>query len=243
MPLLVADCPRCGAAKMTFEITAHVFREQEHGWLNRHEVFSICRRCARPTTFVIALSIEGRHFDLAASDKLSRDKELLMKLTSALNPWFEVERYVSLRDNVPIQPPEHLPDGIASIFREGAACLSIGCHNAAGTMFRLCLDLATKPLLPPATENTTPQPNGKQRRDLGLRLAWLFDNGRLPVELKALAQCVREDANDGAHAGTLTKLESEDLLDFTEALLERLISEPKRLELAAARRDERRKSK
>jgi hypothetical protein len=73
-------------------------------------------------------------------------------------------------------------------------------------------------------------------------LAWLFDNGLLPAALRELARCVREDGNDGAHAGTLSKADAEDLLDFTRAILERLITEQKRLEIAEARREERRKS-
>jgi hypothetical protein len=40
----------------------------------------------------------------------------------------------------------------------------------------------------------------------------------------------------GAHAGNLTKPDAEDVLDFTEALLERLVTEPKRLEIAQQRR-------
>jgi len=63
----------------------------------------------------------------------------------------------------------------------------------------------------------------------------------LPISLKELAKCIREDANDGAHVGDLGKEEAEDLLDFTVAILERLYTEPKRLELAEARRKERRK--
>src|SRR5258708_6245693 len=109
-------------------------------------------------------------------------------------------------------------------------------------MFRLCVDLTTRPLLPAPEDTTTPQPNSKQRRDLGLRLTWLFDNGKLPSDLRELARCIREDANDGAHVGNLTKEDAEDLLDFTTALLERLIiiTEPKKLELAEARRKDRR---
>jgi Domain of unknown function (DUF4145) len=87
-----------------------------------------------------------------------------------------------------------------------------------------------------------PQPNSKTRRDLGLRLAWLFDNRILPSDLRELAKCIREDANDGAHVGNLTKEDAEDLLDFTTALLERLITEPKRLALAEERRRARRSS-
>ena len=58
-----------------------------------------------------------------------------------------------------------------------------------------------------------------------------------------LATCIREDGNDGAHAGTLTKADADDLVDFTIALLERLITEPKKLELAKERRETRRTPK
>ncbi len=94
--------------------------------------------------------------------------------------------------------------------------------------------------MPDPTDTTKTQPNEKTRRDLGLRLAWMFDNGILQPTLRELAKCIREDANDGAHVGSLTKQDGEDLLDFTIALLERLITEPKKLELAEARRKARR---
>jgi hypothetical protein len=81
----------------------------------------------------------------------------------------------------------------------------------------------------------------KQGRDLGLRLPWLFEHNLIPPALQELAKCIREDANDGAHVGNLSKEDAEDLLDFTTALLERLVTEPKRLEQAEARRKERRK--
>lgn len=138
------------------------------------------------------------------------------------------------------RPPDHLPAEIENTFKEGAACLVISCNNAAATMFRLCIDLATRPLLPVPDDSTKPQPNGKTRRDLGLRLAWLFDNGILPADLRELAKCVREDAKDGAHVGNLTSEDAADLLDFTTALLERLFTEPKKLQLAEARRAARR---
>jgi|ERR1700727_2702241 hypothetical protein len=107
-------------------------------------------------------------------------------------------------------------------------------------MFRLCTDLATRPLLPDRLDTGSEQPNSKTRRDLGLRLAWLFDKQLLPLNLRELAKCVREDANDGAHVGNLTKEDAEDLVDFTEALLERLFTEPERLRLAEERRNKRR---
>ncbi len=84
--------------------------------------------------------------------------------------------------------------------------------------------------------------NRATRRNLGLRLPWLFDNGSLPEGLRQLSTCVKEDGNDGAHAGTLTTKDAEDLLDFTTVLLERLYTEPERLRLAVERRLQRRNS-
>jgi hypothetical protein len=84
--------------------------------------------------------------------------------------------------------------------------------------------------------------NAKTRRDLGLRLRWLFDNRHLPDGLRDLSTCIREDGNDGAHAGTLTKEDADDLLDFTTALLERIYTEPAKLKLADERRKARREA-
>ena len=68
----------------------------------------------------------------------------------------------------------------------------------------------------------------------------MFDHHVLPESLRELLTCVREDGNDGAHAGTLRPEDAEDLLDFTTALLERIYTEPERLKAAKARRDKRR---
>jgi hypothetical protein len=103
-------------------------------------------------------------------------------------------------------------------------------------MFRLAVDLLTRPMLPEGDNG----PNAKVRRDLGLRLPWLFDNKLLPDDLRDLSHCIKEDGNDGAHQGTLTKADAEDLLDFTRELLERTVTEPMRIKLAKERRDKRR---
>jgi hypothetical protein len=233
MSLLVADCPRCGSKSITFDVMAQVFCFREHGWQNWFEIFCVCRRCHRPTIFLVGLK------DPAAGKEFSQ-KDALADYPHTLNEFLEIRRFVSLRDNVPVKPPEHLSKEIENAFTEGAACLSIECYNAAATMFRLCVDLATKPLLPAVDSADQNKPNGRQRRDLGLRLPWLFENGLLPSDLRELAHCIKEEGNDGAHAGTLTKEDVEDLLDFTVQLLERLITVPKNLELAEKRRQDRR---
>ena len=115
--------------------------------------------------------------------------------------------------------------------------MSIGCFNAAGTMFRLCVDLATRSMLP---EEEVEGLNARVKRNLGLRLPWLFDNDVLPEALRELSGCIKDDGNDGAHEGTLSEEDAEDLLDFTSVLLERIYTEPERLRFAKERREKRR---
>jgi Domain of unknown function (DUF4145) len=74
-------------------------------------------------------------------------------------------------------------------------------------------------------------------------LQWLFEKNLIDPALRELAKCIREDANDGAHVGNLSKEDAEDILDFTFTLLERLVTEPERLKQAEKRRIERRKRK
>lgn len=118
--------------------------------------------------------------------------------------------------------------------------MAVECFNAGGTMFRLCLDAATKDVLAKLPDpSIVPK---KVRYSLGFRVEWLIENGHLSEALRDLAECVKEDGNDGAHDGTLTAADAEDLRDFTSALLERLYTEPAKLKAAKGRREARRAS-
>lgn len=69
-----------------------------------------------------------------------------------------------------------------------------------------------------------------------MRIEWLLDNGKLDRNLEELSSCIKDDGNDGAHEGTLSAIDAEDIKDFAFILLERLYTEPQRLENARARR-------
>ncbi|MFS2017384.1 DUF4145 domain-containing protein [Massilia sp. CT11-108] len=166
-----------------------------------------------------------------------RVKGRLEALDVVINGFVNVERYLSIGDIAAEPPPEYLPEHILAAFNEGAKCLAVGCFNAAGTMFRLCVDMTTKEKLPSGDVEGL---NSKTRRDLGLRLPWLFDNRYLPEDLRDLSHCIKEDGNDGAHQGTLTEADALDLLDFTTELLERIYTQPEKVKLAAERRAQRR---
>lgn len=229
-PQLVANCPRCGAQRITFDVLALHSLGIQYTWQNHWEAFCRCGNC-----------VKGSIFHLSQSDPASeialRNAGGLFNLSGSLNRYVTVERHVSISDSATISPPEFLPQEVLAAFSEGAKCMAVGCHNAAGTMFRLCVDITSRSKLP---EGDADGLNARVRRDLGLRLPWLFDNRYLPEDLRDLSTCIKEDGNDGAHRGTLTKEDALDLLDFTEALLKRVYTEPERLRLAKERRDARR---
>lgn len=229
MSELVASCPRCKAREMTFDLVAQNHIHTKHNWQRWYETFCICRACNKSTIFVLSQNS-------SSTERALRDNKLA-NFDIAINQFMSVEGHVSLKDIAAESPPEYLPENIDAAFREGAACMSIGCCNAAATMFRLCLDMATSSMLP---EEDRDGLNNKIRRSLGLRLPWLFDQNILPNSLRELSSCIKNDGNDGAHEGTLSEEDAEDILDFAFVMLERIYTEPKRIELAQERRVRRR---
>jgi Domain of unknown function (DUF4145) len=155
-----------------------------------------------------------------------------------LEPEFKSLGFLDFTEVKSKPAPDHLPPAIQSAFQEGTKCLATNCANAACAMFRLCLDLATKDMLP--AEGAEQGPTNHQRRNLSARLEWLFEQGRLLPDLKELSQAVRDNGNDGAHDGNLTMHDAEDMYDFAFALFNRLYAEPQRLALANERRAARR---
>lgn len=213
MPELITDCPRCGVKHITFSVLAA--HQAGH---RQYEIFGPCRSCGRSATFLI--EAKPGFFDTWP-----------MELT-VVNEIFDITRAITLRDMAATPAPDALPPSILSSFNEGSLCVSVGCYNAAGAMFRLCLDLATKDLLA-----KLPPEQGKKlsNRPLGPRIDELLKANLLPEELHELASVIKDDGNDGAHDGTLTQVEAEDLLDFTVALLERRFTFPAKLMAAKAR--------
>jgi hypothetical protein len=229
MAELVANCPRCGASRITFDLISSTIVGRQYSWQNWHEAFCVCRHCHRSTVFVLA--------DKGVPEAEMIAAKGLSSIKGTVNDYVETRSYISAKDKASIVPPEHLPEDINAVFAEGATCFAVNCYNAAGTMFRLCVDKATRSMLP---AQDVAGLSGKVRRNLGLRLPWLLDNKILPEALRDLSACIKDDGNDGAHDGSLSREDAEDLLDFTSALLERLYTEPARLRLAEERRITRR---
>ncbi|HDS6504674.1 TPA: DUF4145 domain-containing protein [Enterobacter asburiae] len=231
MSIYVDNCPRCGTQKIAFDVVGAnrtgVYKAPGYDSVPAYEIYCVCRECHKTTIFICI----DRDSKKTALDKFNWSITL-----AGLTEIARVIRPVSPADLSVKEAPEFLPPEINTAYEEGAKCLAIGCYNAAATMFRLCLDYATKGLIPDGGE----EPAQKIKRSLGLRMEWLFDKKLLPEALRELAECVKDDGNDGAHEGILDKAAAEDLEDFTYIFLDRLYTEPGRLANARARRLERR---
>ena len=234
MSIMVENCPRCHAREMTFDVGAeNLVEPARYGWQAVYELFCTCKKCHASTIFRVC-----------QREPCARGVQwppgMLVAIGGALNDVVRCEGFICIRDMATEKPPDHVPLDVEGAFREGATCVSVACFNAAAAMFRLCIDLTTKPMLP---KEEVEGLNSRTRRDLGMRLRWLFGRNLLPGDLSELATCIREDGNDGVHVGSLTREDAEDLLEFTVALLERVFSEPGRLRIAEERRRQRRAGK
>ena len=230
MQELVADCPRCGANAHTFVVKDMISTHIEYRWQRHFEAFCICKNCLRSTIFYLSQKDSN-------SEDVCRYPQKLSEYKHSFNNILNVEGYVSLRNMASRPAPEHTPEEIEKVYKEGAESALGNCPNAAVAMFRLCIDLATKSLLPNEDIDGI---NNQVRGKLKPRLKWLFDTRRLQNGLESLSECIREDGNDGAHDGTITFEEAEDIMEFCTLLLERLYTEPTKLEIANQRRIARR---
>lgn len=236
MSHLIEDCPRCGSQRITFDVV-HIQVEQKKP-ASYAEAHAICRECKLGSIFkLLVLPASNSLFQIPI---LEIDFSQNMSLASV----FYITGHVSLVDENVSEPPAHLPVDVESIYKEAAVCLTSGCFNAAAAMYRLILDKVTKNLLKNEISKVEYELNSERRArlqtNLASRLNWLFEIKVIPANLKDLSICIKDDGNDGAHDGTLTISEAEDLEDFIDILLEHIYTIPKQLELAKERRAERR---
>ena len=228
LPQLQADCPRCDAKRTTFDVKyLNVLPHRRNFVQPLVETFATCRACNQATVFEL-VPIN----DSATEQLVRRAGELANKNLGSVA---QIVGYVNTSSMAAVQPPDHLPGPVEAAFKEGAMCLSIACSNAAGSMLRLCLDLASKELLTKVPATAPVQPNNHQTNNLSARLDFLIDNGYLPHALHDLVHCIRDDGNVAAHQGAVTDDEAQEMMDLTLQVLNRVYTEPGNLAAVKAR--------
>lgn len=234
MTIHVADCPRCKSKHTTFDVLTACCTSSLTDRFAKFfniEIPVQCRHCGHVSI------IRGQIYDSDLAENIARAIEGYPRLNDCVS---NALGFVSLADVDTDAAPQYLPQNIEAIYTEGSKCFAIGCYNAAGAMFRLCLDIATKSLLQEVDTHTM---NHNQRSKLAFRLDWIFDNKYWADDLRELASCIKNNGNDGAHDGDLDAVDAEDLKDFTHLILERVYTIPARNKMALGRREERKKKK
>src|SRR4051812_9761479 len=111
MSELVADCPRCGSKRMTFDLTQELSTKVEYSWQRWYEAFCVCRHCKRATIFTLSQN--------ADADMSIVQNNGLLKLSGAVNRYMNVQGFINISNIGTIAPPEHLPKDIENAFNEG----------------------------------------------------------------------------------------------------------------------------
>ncbi len=207
MSTFVHDCPRCGANKVTMvvhgacpQLPVHDLRKSI--W----EVQGRCRACGGSAIFCMVA--HPQNLEAFAAGFTMGEIDLTLHVDQ-LGP-------LVLLGTSRKRPPEHVPARVSAIFEEATTCQAARCWNAAATMFRLVVDLATREFLEGLPDDSASR---RVQRELSARVQWLHANGHISAGLEQLAECIREDGNDGAHHATIGEPEVEDMLDFTDQLL------------------------
>lgn len=222
MAFYIRKCNHCSADKVKFNVLSYTFDLDEY----LTYFFLVCENCFMPTT----IKMETSNHQILS---FLKNKEFKIENQFNLDTFFYNDQIVNTPSNSLRRCPEHVPLNLKSIFDEAAICYSQSCYIACSSMLRLCLDVTTKELL--AQYNTEVNEN-KRIDTLANRVTFLFEKQVIPNDLKALIDNIRLDGNDAVHEGSTEREEAEDLLDFSELLLERIYTMKKQIEIAQARR-------
>jgi hypothetical protein len=196
-------CPHCGLEHAGFTALAEKAHFAGGQTPTRHTIIFSCPRCFE----IIAISIEVKATQSVLTNQRG-DFLLLIKRTGRI-----VEIYPDRESN---SAPEHVSEPVKRCYLQAADNKKRKNFDAAGAMYRKCLDLATKELDP-----------GLAGKKLDVRINALHAAGHLTTPMKDWAHNVRLDGNEAAHESEeLSPEEISQLAAFAEVFLQYAFSLP-----------------
>lgn len=202
---LIRDCPHCraGHTGFTFLATRH-----QPGVHQATSIFT-CNRCGE--AYAITFRTGGVKPDWVGDGAGDFDQTLrTVTGTSTVKEYPRVQTFAA---------PEHVSASVARCLIQASDAAARKHHDAAGSMYRKAIDLATKEL--------DVQLAGKK---LAARIEALHTAGKLTTDLKDWAHQVRLDGNDAAHdEEELTADDIKALASFSELFLTYTFTLPRRI--------------
>ncbi len=213
MSFFVRDCVRCGVKKIHHSVVGY-------SWCSTHthEVVGRCQDCHKTSIYVhksgglIELKEQEHNIEMPGFTTLS-----------AAAVYYGAS---------PMVLSEYIPDRIAGLFREANECRQMTWYEAAGSMYRKTLDVATKHIFSHDPRLAEKNPANALRS----RIKAMGELGILEQDIVELADIVALDGNDAVHdEDPYTKEEAEALEDLTLDLLDRLFVRPAKIAAVKAK--------
>jgi hypothetical protein len=126
-----------------------------------------------------------------------------------------------------IEEPDFLPERVAIPFRQAVSNVSASNWDAAGTMARKTLEVATKDLCRNKVADEEMQEKLIKKTWLKGRIARLFDLGILTRDLADLAGLIKDEGDEAAHEEEpYSENEARELVGYAQVLLTYVYSIP-----------------
>ncbi len=191
----VLSCPHCNVPNMGFNVVA----DYQIGYLTWNSYWA-CTGCKGAVVLEVA-------FD---PDRLGPDRP---------PSWYQEGDLLSVGFSVirqypepgPIDAPDHVPEPIATTYREATATLREGHFTASTVLLRKVLERATRHLVD----------DREALADMNLcpRIEKLAREHILTSEMKELAHLIRLDGNEAAHGDDPDEATAKQIHQFTELFL------------------------
>lgn len=211
MTFFVKDCVRCGVRRMNHQLIG-VSQIDALNW----ELAGRCASCLGISIYKARMQTGGSSpagFQAQIPDDRIDDTPVRIATTA-------------------IDLSTHIPERIASLFREANECRQMTWYEAGGAMYRKTLDVATKYIY----EHDQRLAGKTPAQALRVRIKSLGEMGILDGDIVELADVAALDGNDATHdVDPYTKDEAEALEDLTFDLLDRLFVRPAKIAAVKAK--------
>lgn len=214
----VRNCVRCGTRAVVHNVHGEV--RVGKPFANSHELAAACASCRQFSIYTWGAPAAGRNdasgyngnIEDYAGERLSKDPVRIAVVSKELS--------------------EHIPNRVTDLFREANECLQMNYCEAAGSMFRKALDVATKHIYSHDVRLDGKEP----AQALRARIKSMGEMGILEADIVELADVAALDGNDAAHdIDPYSREEAEALEDLTLDLLDRLFVRPAKIAAVKAK--------
>jgi len=214
MAFFVRDCVRCGVRRIQHQVIGQAYI-RDMNW----EVIGACPDCGSASIYYFQLRAAGQQPMSFTNGNIEGPHSTLASQSVRIA-------------TVPLELSVHIPSRIAGLFREANECRQMTWYEAAGSMYRKTLDVATKHIFTHDPRLADKNPANALRS----RIKAMGELGILDHDIVELADIVALDGNDAVHdEDPYTKEEAEALEDLTFDLLDRLFVRPAKIAAVKAK--------